>query len=138
MVDGSANTQVEGLKRQRRSIAEKRKIVEQAMLPGTSVAAVARQHGVNANMVHYWRKLYRQGQLGEKKNDSIRLLPVRISESGATSPVLEQETALSPTTSVVPAPTPGVIYIEFAKIHLRIEHGADAALLRVVLESLQR
>ncbi len=105
-MDGSANTKVEGLKRQRRSIAEKRKIVEQAMLPGTSVAAVARQHGVNANMVHYWRKLYRQGQLGEKKNDSIRLLPVRMSESGATSPVLEQEAALSPTTSVVPSSDP--------------------------------
>jgi len=137
-VDGSGIVKVEGLKRQRRSIAEKRKIVEQAMLPGASVAAVARQYGVNANMVHYWRNLYRQGRLGEKKNDSIRLLPVRISESAGTPPVLEQETALSPTTSVVPTPTPGVIYIEFAKIHLRIENGADAALLRVVLESLQR
>ena len=52
-------------------------------------------------------------------------------------PVLEPETALSPTTSVVPAPTPGSIYIEFPKIHLRIESGADAALLRVVLESLR-
>src|SRR5664279_5369530 len=131
MVDGSANTQVEGLKRQRRSIAEKRKIVEQAMLPGTSVAAVARQYGVNANMVHYWRNLYRQGRLGEKKNDSVRLLPVRVSES-ATTPVFEPEGALSLTSSVVSARTPGVIYIEFAKIHLRIENGADAALLRVV------
>ncbi len=44
---------VEGPKRQRRSIAEKRKIVEQALLPGASVAAVARQHAVNANLVHY-------------------------------------------------------------------------------------
>ncbi len=38
----------------------------------------------------------------------------------------------------MPAPTAGVIYIEFPKIHLRIESGADAALLRVVLETLQR
>jgi transposase len=136
MVDGSGIAKAEVRKRQRRSIAEKRKIVEQAMLPGTSVAAVARQYGVNANMVHYWRNLYRQGRLGEK-NDSIRLLPVRISESAAT-PVLEQEVAFSSTTSVLPAPTQGVIYIEFAKIHLRVEHGADAALLRVVLETLQR
>jgi transposase len=137
MVDGSGIAKVDGLKRQRRSIAEKRKIVEQATLPGASVAAVARQNGVNANMVHYWRNLYRQGRLGEKKNDSIRLLPVRISESAAP-PVLEPEAALSPTTSVVSAPTPGNIYIEFPKIHLRIERGADAALLRVVLESLGR
>ena len=65
-MDGSAIAKVEGLKRQRRSIAEKRKIVEQAMLPGASIARVAREHGVNANMVHYWRNLYRQGRLGEK------------------------------------------------------------------------
>ena len=55
MVDSSALMKVEGHKRQRRSIAEKRRIVELAMLPGASVAGVARQHGVNANMVHYWR-----------------------------------------------------------------------------------
>jgi transposase-like protein len=107
MVDEAGNTKVEGRQRLRRRIAEKRKVVEQAMLPGASVAAVARQYGVNANMVHYWRNLYRQGRLGEKKNDSIRLLPVRISESAAT-PVLEPEAALSPTTSVVPAPTAGI------------------------------
>jgi transposase-like protein len=29
------------------------------MQPGASVARVAREHAVNANMVHYWRKLYR-------------------------------------------------------------------------------
>jgi transposase-like protein len=137
VVDSAGIEKVEQPKRQRRSIAEKRKIVEQAMQPATSVAAVARQYGVNANLVHYWRNLYRQGRLGEKKNDSIRLLPVRISESAAP-PVLEPEAALSPTTSVVPAPTVGNIYIEFPKIHLRIESGADAALLRVVLEALGR
>jgi transposase len=137
MVDGFTMAEVEGPKRQRRSIAEKRKIVEQAMLPGASVAAVARQHAVNANMVHYWRNLYRQGRLGEKKNDSVRLLPVRVSES-TTTPVLEPEGALSPTSSVVSSPAVGNIYIEFPKIHLRVESGADAALLRVVLETLQR
>ena len=136
-MDGSAVAKAEGLKRQRRSIAEKRRIVEQAMQPGASIARVAREHGVNANMVHYWRNLYRQGRLGEKPIDSIRLLPVKVSESAAT-PVLEPESALSSTTSVVSSPAVGNIYIEFPKIHLRVESGADAALLRVVLETLQR
>ena len=63
------------------------------MLPGASVAAVARENGVNANMVHYWRNLYRQGRLGEKHNDSIRLLPVSMRES-AVPPVVEPEAAL--------------------------------------------
>ena len=37
--------------RQRRSIAEKRRIVEETLAPGASVARVARAHGVNANQV---------------------------------------------------------------------------------------
>ena len=54
-------------------------------------------------------------------------------EFGGTIP-----TTMSAAAAVVPASTAGAIYIEFAKIHLRIENGADAALLRVVLETLQR
>jgi transposase-like protein len=41
-----------GAKRQRRSNARKRKIVEQTMQ--LSVAWVAQQYGVNANQVFYW------------------------------------------------------------------------------------
>lgn len=100
VVDSAAMEKVKQPKRQRRSIAEKRKIVEQAMLPGASVAVGARRHGVNANIVNYGRNPYRQGRLGEKKNDSTRLLPVRISENAVTS-VLEPEAVLSPTASVV-------------------------------------
>ena len=136
-MDSSAIAEVEYRKPQRRSIAEKRRIVELAMQPGASVARVAREHGVNANMVHYWRNLYRQGRLGEKLTDSIRLLPVSVSESPAPA-VVESATKLSPTPALLPASAAGSIYIEFAKIHLRIESGADAAPLRVVLESLQR
>src|SRR5271165_3365626 len=106
MLDSSAVMHVEGRKRQRRSIAEKRRIVELAMLPGASVAGVARQHGVNANMVHYWRNLYRQGRLGEKKADSIRLLPVSVSESAATAGV-ESVTKLSSTPALMPATAAG-------------------------------
>jgi transposase len=50
-------------KRQRRSIAEKRLIVEGTLAEGASVARVARAHGVNANQVFYWCKLYRSGRL---------------------------------------------------------------------------
>ena len=136
-MDSSAIAKVEHPKRQRRSIAEKRRIVELAMQSGASVARVAREHGVNANMVHYWRNLYRQGRLGEKRADSIRLLPVSVNEPAATAGV-ESVTKLSATPALTAATAAGSIYIEFAKIHLRIESGADAALLRVVLESLQR
>ena len=84
-MDSSAVVKIEQPKRQRRSIAEKRRIVELAMQPGASVARVAREHGVNANMVHYWRKLYREGRLGENKGNSVHLLPVSVSESPAAT-----------------------------------------------------
>lgn len=137
VVDSSAVTKIEEPKRQRRSIAEKRKIVELAMQPGASVARVAREHGVNANMVFYWRTLYRQGRLGEKRADSVHLLPVSVSET-AGSPVIAGEPISSAERAVAPTTSAGTIHIDFPKIHLRIESGADAALLRVVLEALQR
>ena len=127
---------VESTKRQRRSIAEKRSIVELALRPGASIARIAREHGVNANMVHYWRKLYREGRLGQGKAEGVHLLPVTLSEAVPTA-VRQPATALSAPASL-PAATTGAIYIEFPKIHLRVESGADAALLRVVLEALQR
>jgi transposase-like protein len=37
--------------RQQRSIAEKRRIVEETLVEGASVARVARVHGINANQV---------------------------------------------------------------------------------------
>src|SRR6266513_4608432 len=66
--------------RQRRSIAEKRRIVEETLVEGASVARVARAHGINANQVFGWRRLYRAGRLGDCK-PAIKLLPVRVSES---------------------------------------------------------
>jgi transposase-like protein len=66
--------------RQRRSIAEKRRIVEETLVEGASVARVARAHGINANQVFGWRRLYQAGRLGERK-PAMKLLPVRVNES---------------------------------------------------------
>jgi transposase len=89
MVAGTFIQQV-GATRQRRSIAKKRKIVEQTMRPGASVAQVAQQHGVKTNQVFYWRNLYRQGRLGEESTGSISLLPVQVAEATA-SKIVELE-----------------------------------------------
>jgi transposase len=50
--------------------------VEETLLPGASVSRVARRHDVNANQVFYWRKLYREGQLGSSTDG--QLLPVKV------------------------------------------------------------
>ncbi len=45
--------------RYRRSLTEKLAIVRESLAPGDTVAGVARKHGVSANVLHYWRKVYR-------------------------------------------------------------------------------
>jgi transposase-like protein len=62
--------QAEGLVPERRvrrwrSVAEKRRIVELTLVPGASVALVARAHGVNANQVFKWRGEFERGELSE-------------------------------------------------------------------------
>ena len=51
--------------RRRYSVALKRQIVEASLRPGVSAAQVARQYGLNGNLLHTWRWQYRNGLLGE-------------------------------------------------------------------------
>ena len=51
--------------RVRRTVAEKRRIVELTLLPGASVARVAQAEGVNSHQVFQWRRAYRAGKLVE-------------------------------------------------------------------------
>ena len=46
--------------RRRHSVELKALMLEQCAAPGASVAKVAMSHGVNANIVHGWRKLARE------------------------------------------------------------------------------
>ena len=64
--------------RRRRSTEEKRRIVEETLEAGASVARVARRHGVNANQVFSWRQQYREGRLGKSQGNN--LLPVTVSD----------------------------------------------------------
>jgi transposase len=116
--------------RQRRSIAEKRRIVEETLALGASVARVARVHGVNANQVFGWRRLYLAGRLGEQK-PGIKLLPVRVSESTSAPVVVEHRV------TDISQPQPGTIHIELQQAQVRIEGKADPALVRVLLECLR-
>ena len=68
-----------------RSAEEKQRIIEEALVPGVSVAAVARAHGINANMLFSWRKMYRAGLLNASAC-GVRLLPVRVGEEKESQP----------------------------------------------------
>lgn len=119
--------------RQRRSIAEKRRIVEETLAPSASVARVARAHGINANQVFGWRRLYLAGRLGDQK-PGIKLLPVRVSESQPTPVMVEHaESGLLNGVRV----QSGTIHIELRQAQVRIEGSADPGLVRVLLECLR-
>jgi transposase len=115
--------------RQRRSIAEKRRIVEETLVEGASVARVARAHGINANQVFGWRRLYQAGRLGERKS-AMKLLPVRVNESVPEALPVRGSADF-------PKAQPGTIHIELRQAQVRIEGYADAALVRVLLECLR-
>src|ERR1700683_5033079 len=75
-------TQPVTVKRRYRALEEKRRIVEETLADGASVALVARAHGVNANLLFNWRRLYQAGRLGGC--DRANLLPVKV--TGESSP----------------------------------------------------
>ena len=115
---------------------EKRRIVELTMSSSQSVASLARQHGVNANQVFYWRKLYHAGQLGgESAADapSLCLLPVSVGNeepAEAEASETEQDTHESA--------EPGLtLNIEIpGRALVSLAGAVDAEIVRAVLESL--
>ena len=117
---------VAGAKKRRRSVEERRKIVEATLQPGASVSRVARRHDVNANQVFHWRKLYREGRLGD--STTTTLLPVRVAEERS---VREAEGDGNAWRS-------GTIEIQLAKGTLRIAGAVDVSALRAAIECLAR
>ena len=117
--------------RRRRAVAEKRRIVEETLEAGASVAKVARAHGVNANQVFAWRRQYRQGLLGEGQ-EAANLLPVHV-----TATRLSKAHRTGRRHVAQPgAEAAGAICVELPKGQLRITGRVDAQTLRVVLEQL--
>src|SRR4029077_4130380 len=108
-------------KRRRRTVEEKRRIVEETLEAGASVARVARRHAVNANQVFYWRKKYREGRLG--KGPSSRLLPVTWSDSTCGK-------------SASSSPAVGSLEIKLSKGTVRVAGHVDLVVLRTAIECL--
>ena len=117
---------VKQVKRWRRSVVEKRRIVEETLAAGASVARVARRHAVNANQVFYWRKKYREGRLG--KNQSSKLLPVTLSDLSRSK---SGRAGCASSPSAV-----GSMEIKLAKGTLRIAGNVDVVVLRTAIECL--
>ena len=113
-------------KRRFRSKQERRRIAEESLQPGASVAVVARRHGVNANQVFHWRKLLRDGRLEAKAVSApAQLLPVRIANASHEADGFVRS-------------CPGTIHIELGRVRVRLEGTVDPGSLRLILEHLGR
>jgi len=112
------------VKRKYRSKEERRRIAEETLAIGASVAVIARAHGVNANQVFQWRKLYHEGRL-DPATASTQLIPVRVAD------VVSQDVRPAVSAS-------GAIHIEMGKVRLRVEGKVDSECLRIILEQLAR
>jgi transposase len=127
--------------RQFRTTEEKRLIVEETRRAGVSVAAVAQAHGVNANQVFYWRKLYEAGQLECTRSVPGRdleaarmcLLPVTI--EGDPEPQLAVTESKADQRSAGDL-AQGSIELTLARGQVRLAGPVDAGTLRTVLRCL--
>ncbi len=64
--------------------ALKAQVLAECEAPGTSVAKVALAHGINANVVHRWRQLRREGKASLPAISS-GFVPVSLAATPATS-----------------------------------------------------
>lgn len=122
------------LKRQRQKHSHEKKlqVVSEALTPGASVAAVARRHGINTNLVFSWIRQYENGSL---------LAPDRR--------VLEREMQKFVVAGLIPKPEEpavrqalpegGVIEIESGSgIKVRLKGCVEGRILSLVLAELRK
>jgi transposase len=122
--DQTLQVKVQGTKKRRRTVRERREIVEETLLPGASVSRVARRHDVNANQVFYWRKLYREGRLGSRTD--TQLVPVKVAKDRSVDAAKDEDFL----------PRSGTLELKLSKGTLRIFGTVDVMALRAVIECL--
>jgi transposase len=114
--------------RRRHSESLKKELVDQSLQPGASVAAIAQEHGINANLLFNWRRL--------------RLRAEKPSNEATSGPVLLPVTVQASSTPAVSKPLPtnrasqGVIEIDIGPTRVRLRGAVDEASVRCVLQLL--
>ncbi len=98
--------------RRRHSAELKALVLQQCAAPGASVAKVAMSHGVNANVVHGWRKLARERDGIALPPSSPTILPAKLAASVTQFLPVSMAQTTSP-----PAP---------ADIQIELRRGATA------------
>ena len=117
--------EVLGTERRRRwSPQDKLQIVEETMQPGVTVTEVARRHGLAPSVVFTWRRLAREGRMGDV---GPAFMPVEI------TPVPAQASSVAS-----PSRRIGLIEIVLGRgRRIRVDREVDAEALRRVLQVME-
>jgi transposase len=110
-----------------------RTVVERCLAPGASVAAVAMQHGFNANLVRKWIRRYQRELV--KKGELSKLLPVTV--SGAVELAKPRRARRRPMPETLSARPCGPIEIQIGAALVVLGESPDLEVLRVVLDLLR-
>jgi transposase len=125
-----------------RTLEEKLAILKEADEPGASVAAVARKHGMNANLLFGWRRLRQAGLLEKQRySKSAPLLPVNITTPTLTpTRRMGKRTRKSARVATVESLTSesGMEIVLSDGVRIRLSGEAGRMLLERLLERLSR
>ena len=98
--------------------------------PGANVSAVARRHGVNGGLLHYWRKQAKTQSLEAEATNAPLFVPVSVAKAtGAADLEASSPRSLSPDR---------MIEIETRGALVRVPVGVNSETLSIVLASLRR
>ena len=140
-----------GERRRTRSLDERKRIVVEALAPGASVAAVARRHGLNANLVFKWIRRSREGwrdRGSEPANEKPvvvvppeggvpAFIPVKLLELDAASAPPRSDVAARPARQTRRGARRGAMEISLPNgARVSLDADVDAEALRRVLLAL--
>ena len=126
-------------KRRQYDAAFKRHLVELSLAPGASVAKIALDHQLNANVLFKWRRRHLR-ELARSTPKSAALLPVTVLESQGTAvqASVPKQSSPSPRRRAPTTQAGGVIEIELPLARVRLTGVVDMAMLRVVIDALSQ
>ena len=114
-------------RRRRWSWSDKQQIVEETLMPGASISAVARRYGLHPSQVFAWRKAAREGDIGETGSGSFDC---------AFAPVLVTGGSCVPPSSAVGCGQIEIVLLSGRRIV--VDASVDAAVLDRVVTVLER
>lgn len=124
-------------KRRRYDAAFKRHLVELSLVPGASVARIALDHRLNANILFKWRRQQLRELAQAAPKPAAGLLPVTVvePERPAVEALAQANASVQRKARAGTAPA-GVIEIDLPLGRVRLTGAVDLAAVRVIIEAL--